>query len=86
MTTQCLYVLRAFPFKQEFGGGFGARVFDVTAKQSTLAPSRFDSYEAARDWAIAQGHTLMADRPYRRASVKQSKANQNRFYVANLWA
>lgn len=83
---KCHLVLRAFPFKPEYGPGFGARVFDCEAKQSYLAPDRFATYEEARNWAIAEAHRMMGSRPYRRCSVKQSKASQNRFYVANIWA
>jgi hypothetical protein len=85
MDFQVLLVARAFPFKAEFGAGFGARVYDAIAKQSTVAPAKFDSYEAARDWAKRKAHDMMAGRPYRLASIKQSKKNQNRFYDANLW-
>jgi len=86
MAIQVVLVARAFPFKAEFGGGFGARVYDAEAKQSTVAPGKFTSYEAARDWAKRKAHEMMAGRPYRLASLKQNAKNQNRFYDANLWA
>lgn len=79
-------VLRAFPIKQEFGGGFGARIFVVNRKESVLAPSKFDSYEAARNWTKIEAHKMLGDRPYRVCSLKQSRLDQNRFYTANIYA
>lgn len=82
---QVILTVRAFPFKAEYGGGFGARVHDVVAKQSFPIPGRFDTYEAARDAAKAEAHRMMGSRPYRLASIKQNSRNQNRFYDANIW-
>lgn len=86
MDTNLVLTVRAFPFKAEYGGGFGARVHDCMAKQSHPVPGRFDTYEQARDAAKIQAHRMMGDRPYRLCSLKQSRANQNRFYDANIWA
>jgi len=86
MSNDVALVLRAFPIKAEYGGGFGARVFDCAAKQSTLAPDRFQSYEQARDWAKIEAHRIMAGRVYRICSLKQSRLDQNRFYTANIYA
>ncbi len=79
-------VVRAFPFKQEYGGGFGARVYDAVAKLSHPLPGRFECYEQARDAAKSEAHRMMGGRPYRLASIKQGRTNQNRFYDANIWA
>lgn len=83
---QVVLVVRAFPFKQEYGGGFGARVYDAVNKVSVPLPGRFECYESARNAAKVEAHRMMGSRQYRLCSLKQSRANQNRFYMANIWA
>ena len=84
--SQIVYVLRVAPLKPEFGQGFVAKVYDCKNKQSIVAPSKFPTYEDARNWVITKGAELLGDTPYRRCSIQQSSRNRNRFYDANLWA
>ena len=73
--------LRAYPRKEEVGGGFRAVVIMRSNAERFESPV-LETYEAARHWSQLEAHNRMGSRPYRRASV----AGRRGSYYANIWA
>lgn len=75
---------RAYTRKPEMGGGFRGRVIDHRNGDASVESDVLPTYEQARNWAMAQAHKMMGDRPYRRCSINAGSAGRS--YRANIWA